>query len=208
MFAALAIPSQMSHAIETNGPIEPEELLAWQLGGVTQEEIRAEANTRGMVSRPEGSVMEALSWMGADAATIKAIQHASGRRPNWELGLKRQPWDVFVKVARERRQNYVDDAKGTLREAIEKQPTNAWMHFVWASMMGREEDWLSAYDESSKGVKFASQSPYIQGQYSYICSRTGLGQPAEIHAKMLALRSKDAVAHSSAGDGPGNGRPL
>lgn len=70
--------------------------------------------------------------MGADAATIKTNQHASGRRPNWELGLKRpQPWDVFVEVARELRQNYVDDAIGTLREAIEKQPNNSWMHFVW-----------------------------------------------------------------------------
>jgi tetratricopeptide (TPR) repeat protein len=69
------------------------------------------------------------------------------------------------------------------------------MHFVLASRMGREEDWLSAYDESSKAVKLAPQSPYIQGQYSYIYSRTGLGQPAEIHArKMLGLRPKDAVA--------------
>jgi hypothetical protein len=46
MFAVLAIPSQLIHAIETNRPIEPEELLARQLGGVTQEEIRAEVNTR------------------------------------------------------------------------------------------------------------------------------------------------------------------
>jgi tetratricopeptide (TPR) repeat protein len=168
---------------------------------VTQEEIRAEVNTRGMAPRPEESVMEALSWTGADAATIKAIQHASGRRPNSERGLKRpQPWDVLVEVARELRQNAVDEAIGTLREAIEKQLNNAWMHFVLASLMGREEDWLSAYDESSKAVRFAPQSPYIQGQYSYVCSRTGLGQPAEIHArKMLALRPKDAVAHHALG---------
>jgi hypothetical protein len=82
MFAVLAIPSQMNPAIETNRPIQPEELFAWQLGGVTQEEIRAEVNTRGMASRPEESVMEALGWTGADAATIKAVQRASGRRPN------------------------------------------------------------------------------------------------------------------------------
>jgi tetratricopeptide (TPR) repeat protein len=159
----------------------------------------SEHETDGVASRGIGE--EALSWTGADAATIKAIQHAIGRRPNWELGLKRpQPWDVFVEVARELRQNYVDGAIGTLREAVERQPNNARMHFVLASLMGREEDWLSAYDESSKAVKFASQSPYIQGQYSYICSRAGLGQPAEILArKMLALRPKDSVAHHALG---------
>jgi hypothetical protein len=116
MFAVLAIPSQMNPAIETNGPVEPEEALGWQLAEVTQEENRAEVNTRRMASRPDESLTEALGWMGAEAATIKAIQHASGRRPNWELGLKRpQPWDVFVEVARDLRQNYVDDAIGTLR---------------------------------------------------------------------------------------------
>jgi tetratricopeptide (TPR) repeat protein len=138
---------------------------------VTQEEIRAEANTRGMASRPEESVM-----------------------------LKRPPpWDVFVEVARELRQDCVDDVIGTLREVIETQPNNAWMHFVLGSLTGRE-GWLSAYDESSKVVKFAPQSPYIQGQHLYICSRARLGQPAETHArKMLALRPKDPVAHHALG---------
>lgn len=108
--------------------------------------------------------MKALSWMGADAATIKAIQHASRRRLNCEPGLKRpQPWDVFVEVARDLRQNYVDDAIGALREAIEEQPNNAWMHVVLASLMSREADWHSAYDESSKAVKFAPQSPLYPG---------------------------------------------
>lgn len=74
MFAVLAIPLHMNHSIETSGPIEPEELLAWQLGGVTPEGIPTEVNTRGMASRPEESVMEALSWTGADATTIRAIQ--------------------------------------------------------------------------------------------------------------------------------------
>jgi predicted Zn-dependent protease len=167
-----AIPSHLNHAIETNRPIKPEELLAWQLGGVTQEEIRAEVNTRGMASRPEESVML--------------------KRP--------RPWDVFVEVARELRQDCVDDVIGTLREVIEKQPKNAWMHFVLASLTGREEGWLSAYDESSKVVKFAPQSPYIQRQHFYICSRARLGQPAETHArKMLALRPKDPVAHHAVG---------
>jgi tetratricopeptide (TPR) repeat protein len=115
--------------------------------------------------------------------------------------LKRpQPWDVFVEVARDLRQNYMHDAIGTLRETIEKQPNNAWMHFVLASLMDREEDWLSAYDQSSKAVKFALQSSYIQGQHSYICSRARLGQPAETHPrKMLVLRPKDPVAHHALG---------
>jgi hypothetical protein len=54
----------MNPAIETNGPVEPEEVLGWQLAGVTQEEIRAEVNTTRMASRPDESLMEPLGWMG------------------------------------------------------------------------------------------------------------------------------------------------
>lgn len=85
IFAVLAIPSRMNRAIETNRPIEPEELLAWQLAGVTQEEIRAEVNARGIASRPAESVMEALSW-GPMRRRSRPISTpaAEGRTGSWD----------------------------------------------------------------------------------------------------------------------------
>jgi hypothetical protein len=74
----------MNPAIETNGPVEPGEVLGWQLAGVTQEEIRAEVNTRRMASRPDESLMEALGWMGGRRGDDQG--HSARQRPKAKLG--------------------------------------------------------------------------------------------------------------------------
>jgi len=54
LFAALSIPPQQSSPPpEVTGPVAPEQVLAWQLEGLTQEEIRDEVRKRGLTEYPE-----------------------------------------------------------------------------------------------------------------------------------------------------------
>ena len=49
LFAALAIPPQQINVTsEMNSPVVPDQVLAWQLEGLTQEEIQDEVEGRGL----------------------------------------------------------------------------------------------------------------------------------------------------------------
>jgi hypothetical protein len=78
LFAALAFPAQQTTTPpEANGPVQPEQVLVWQLEGLTQEEIREEIGSRGLTEAPEPPLLNALSAVGADAETIQADFHQS-----------------------------------------------------------------------------------------------------------------------------------
>lgn len=56
LFAALPLPLPLPQnrvALDVNVPIVPEQLLAWQLEGVSQEETREEVRSRGLTEYPE-----------------------------------------------------------------------------------------------------------------------------------------------------------
>ena len=73
---------------EEEGPVEPEQVLAWQLEGLTQEQIREEVNAHGLDRYPDIAFLSAPSAAGANTETIRAVQHAPGPRRRWGLALR------------------------------------------------------------------------------------------------------------------------
>jgi hypothetical protein len=54
LLAALTIPPQQHPtSTEAKRPVAPEQVLAWQLQGLTQEEIREEVSTHGLTTYPD-----------------------------------------------------------------------------------------------------------------------------------------------------------
>jgi len=77
LFAALAFPPQQeSFNAEKNAPVAPEKVLAWQLEGLAEEEIREEVKRRGLTECAEESLLNALSEARADVETVQVVRHA------------------------------------------------------------------------------------------------------------------------------------
>jgi hypothetical protein len=80
LFAALSFPpAQMGASGEGNAPVAPEQVLAWQMEGLTQEEIREQVGVRGLTEYPEIALLSALSAAGADQESVRAIQATKGQ---------------------------------------------------------------------------------------------------------------------------------
>lgn len=66
---------------------------------LTQEEIREEVSAHGLTTYPDIALLSALSAAGADAETIRAMQHAPGPRSRWGLALKvPKPTDYLYEI--------------------------------------------------------------------------------------------------------------
>jgi hypothetical protein len=87
LLTALSFPQPQRNVAEevTPAPVAPEQVLAWQMEGLTQEEIREEVRTRGLTEYPEIAVLSALTAMGADEETIRAIRTTKAPRKIWSL---------------------------------------------------------------------------------------------------------------------------
>jgi len=81
LFAALSFPQSPGNAsAEGNAPVAPEQLLAWQLEGLAQEEIREEVHVRGLTEFPETALLSALSAAGADGETVRVMRATKAPR--------------------------------------------------------------------------------------------------------------------------------
>jgi len=198
LLAALVFPpEQISAPPEANGPIQPEQVLAWQLEGLTQEEIREEVSSRGLTEHPEEPLVNALSAAGADAETIREVRQAKAPRIIWKLGLRLpSPTDYLYEVAGAILWNDREAALLTLQNEAEKQPRNPEVRLIHAHLLRIEEDWITAYGEATEAVALAPQSPYAHALRSTICYHSHLPECAVGEANLFVkLRPQDAAAY-------------
>jgi Flp pilus assembly protein TadD len=201
MLVLLGISPQSKAIPPQSSAVTSEQLLAWQLAGLTREELLAELETRGLQSRPSDDTMDALTPAGAEPATIKAIERASQAANIWQLRWKPSATVLLLQeVAHQIYENEREAAEAMLREELRKRPGNAELHLVLAHLLCEDEYWVEAYAEARQAVALAPLSPYARGQLSFICSRARLGGSASKHAReMLELRPHDAVAYGLLG---------
>jgi hypothetical protein len=88
LFAALTFPPQENLSRSpVKTPVQPEQVLAWQLEGLRQEEIREEVSARGLTNYPEIAFLSALSAaradLGGQALTRSEWTQVENRRPLW-----------------------------------------------------------------------------------------------------------------------------
>jgi tetratricopeptide (TPR) repeat protein len=202
LLAALAFPPRQSTAQpHTSPPVEPEQVLAWQLEGLAQEEIREEVSARGLTEYPEIALLSALSAVGADAETIRVVQHAKGPRARWKLALKLpKPSDYLYEVAGALLWHDWEHALLTMQNAITAQPRDPDVHLVYAHLLSAVGDWIAAYGAATKAVALVPDWPYAHALRSTICYHSQIPQCAlREAAAFLKLRPHDAVAYVALG---------
>jgi Flp pilus assembly protein TadD len=198
LFAALAFPPQQgSTPQELQAPIAPEKVLAWQLEGLTQEEIREEVNRRGLTECAEQPLLNALSAARADVETVRTVQHAKAPCTVWKLDLRLpRPTDYLYEVAGAIQWSDWGRALGTMQTEISKQPRDADVHMIYAHLLSLAGDWIAACAEVSEAVALARQWPYPHAQRSTICYHSALTECAVREAVVFVkLRPQDAFAY-------------
>lgn len=198
LFAALAFPPQQSATIPTADlAVAPEKALAWQLEGLTQEEIREEMERRGLTACAERPLLNALSAARAEAETVRAVKHAKASCRAWGLDLQLpRPTDYLYEVANAILRGDGDRALETMRAEVNRQPGDPDVHLLYAHLLSLSEDWITAYAEATEAVSLVPLSPYAHAQRSTICYHSALIECAVREALIFArLRPQDAVAH-------------
>jgi tetratricopeptide (TPR) repeat protein len=200
MLAALAIPLDGDRA-EIGRAIPPAQVLAWQLEGVSQEEIQEEVNRRGLTECPEDSLVNTLNSAGANAETIRVMSHCKTPGRNW----KQVSWlpaaaDDLGEIAFHLQGKDLDSAIRAAQDQLAKQPRSADLHLILAHLLSLDEDWIRAYGEASQAVALDPRSPYAHGLRSMICYQSQLTECAVREAKFfVTLRPRDATAYIALG---------
>jgi tetratricopeptide (TPR) repeat protein len=198
LFAMLAIPAPQSNAnTEVRAPVAPEEVLAWQLEGLTQEEIREEVSRRGLTECAEASLLSALSAAGANEETVRTVRHAKARCTVWKLDLRLpRSTDYLYEMAGAVMWSNWDYARQTMEAEVSKQPRDAGGRLIYAHLLSRSEDWITAYGEATEAVALAPQWPYAHALRSTICYRSALMECALREAGVfIKMRPEDAWAY-------------
>jgi len=198
LFTVLTIsPQQNFTTNEEKTPVAPEQVLAWQLEGLTQEEIREEVSSHGLTTYPDIPFLSALSAAGADAETIRTVQHAPGPRYRWGLALRLpKPTDYLYEVAGSILWNDWEQAILTAQRESQRQPNDPNVQLVYAHVLSVTEDWIAAFDAATRAVKLAPESPYAHAVRSAVCYHSHLPECAlREAAAFVELRPMDAAAY-------------
>jgi tetratricopeptide (TPR) repeat protein len=198
LLVALAIPPQQGNKTpETNTAVAPEQVLAWQLEGLTQEEIREEVERRGLTQCADQPLLNALSAARADAETVRVVRHAKAPCTIWKLGLRLPgPTDYLYEVAGAILWSDWEHALQTMQIEVSKQPSNPDVRLIYAHFLRMSEDWIMAYGEATEAVALAPQSPYAHGLRSTICYHSHLPECAVREAtEFVKMRPQDAAAY-------------
>jgi tetratricopeptide (TPR) repeat protein len=172
-------------------------VLAWQLEGLTQEEIREEVQKRGLTEYPEVALLSALAAAGANPETIRALRQTKAPRKIWKLGLRLpSPTDYLYEIAGAILWNDRESALLTIQNEADKQPRNPNVHLIYAHLASIQEDWIQAYGEATAAVKLVPDSPYAHGLRSTVCYHAQLSACAAREAGIFVkLRPEDAGAY-------------
>ena len=170
-------------------------MLAWQLEGLTQDEIHEEVANHGLTESPEAPLPNALSAAGADAETIEAVRHAKAPHTLRKLGLRwPRPTDYLDKAVGVILWQDWGSALQTMQADVEKQPRDPDARLIYAHFLRMAEDWIAAYSEATQAAAFAPQPPYALR--STICYHSQLPGCALREANFFVkLHPQDAAAY-------------
>ena len=201
LFVVLALPAPQGDASLEENRVVPEQVLAWQLQGLTQEEIRDEVSHRGLTECPDQALLNALAAAGSDAETIGVVRSAKAPCTVWKLGLRLpRSTDYLYELAAAVMWKDWGHALGTIQRETTRHPRNADAHSIYAHLLGLSRDWIMAYGEATEAARLAPESPYEHEQRSAICYHSRLTECA-VHEALLFVKARpgDAFAHITLG---------
>lgn len=198
LLAALAVSiPQSNNNLERTAPVAPEQVLAWQLEGLTQEEIREEVGRRGLTQCADDALLNALAGTRAEAETVRAVKQAKAPCTVWKLGLRLpHETDYLYEAAGAIQWSDWGYALQVMQAEASKQPGNADVRLIYAHMLRMVEDWIAAYGEASAAVELEPQSPYAHALRSTICYHARLVECAAREAAIFVkMKPADAAAY-------------
>jgi len=198
LFAAFAAPNPQSVSEpQANLRVAPEQVLIWQLQGLTQEEIRDEVARRGLLQCADEALLNTLVVAGVDAETVRAVKQSKAPCSVWKLGLRLpRDSDYLYEITQATRWGDWDYALQLIQIEASKHPRNADVRLIYAHFLEMAEDWITAYGEASAVVELAPALPYAHALRSTICYHSRLAECAAREATVfLKMRPADAAAY-------------
>lgn len=198
LLAALTFsPQQNITKPETKEPIAPEQVLAWQLEGLTQEEIQEEVKAHGLTECPEPALLSALAAAKTDVQTVELVRHTKAPRKLLKLDLRLpKPTDYLYEMAGAVLWNDWAHAMQTIQVEASKQPKNPGVRLIYAHILTMSGDLILAYGEATAAERLNPGSPYAHAQRSTICHHAGLTECAIHEAlRFQETRGEDASAY-------------
>jgi tetratricopeptide (TPR) repeat protein len=198
LLAVLGFPPQQDSAkAESKQPVAPEQVLAWQLEGLTQEEIQEEVKAHGLSECADAPLLNALAAARADAQTVEVVRHSKAPCKLLKLDLRLpKPTDYLYEMAGAMLWNDGQHAMQTIETEASKQPQNPDVRLIYAHVLSMSGDLILAYEEATAAERLNPRWPYTHAQRSTICYRAGLTACAIHEAlRFREMREADASAY-------------
>jgi len=198
LLAALAFPPQQdSPKPETKEAVAPEQVLAWQLEGLTQEEIQEEVKARGLTECAEAALLSALAAVRTDAQTVELVRHTKAPCKLLKLDLRLpKPTDYLYEMAGAMLWNNWPHALQTMQMEVSNQPENPDVRLIYAHILRMSGDLILAYEQATAAERLNPGSPYPHAERSTICYHAGLTECAIHEAlRFQEMRGEDASAY-------------
>jgi tetratricopeptide (TPR) repeat protein len=200
LLAALAVPPQQipeKTNPEVKLPVAPEQVLAWRLEGLTQDEIREEVKDHGLTECAEPALLSALAATRTDEQTVELVRHTKAPCKLWKLDLRLpKPTDYLYELAGAMEWNDWGHALQTIQMEAQNQPGNADVRLIYAHMLSQAGDYILAFDEATAAERLNPSSPYTHGQRSTICYHARLTECAVHEAlRFIDMEGEDASAY-------------
>ena len=198
LLAALAFPPQQNNPkAETKEPVAPEQVLAWQLEGLTQEEIQEEVKAHGLTECAEAALLSALAAVRTDAQTVELVRHTKAPCKLLKLDLRLpKPTDYLYEMAGAMLWNNWPHALQTMQMEVSNQPQNPDVRLIYAHILRMSGNFILAYEQATAAEQLNPGSPYPHAERSTICYHASLTECAIHEAlRFQEMRGEDASAY-------------
>jgi tetratricopeptide (TPR) repeat protein len=193
--AAVAIPGA------SEGAISAEQLLAWVVGGISEDHAKVRLETRGIAFQPDIVYLDLMKSVGASQELQDLLLRAV--KPAGAVPGTSGDSPAFGKLAAGARAlgaKNDEAARGAVITAVKLEPNNADLEFALGGIYRYAEDWeqaARAYHEATH-IEPAFMEAHLA--LSYACYRVEDADCAQSEAKLVLEKfPNDAEAHKDLG---------
>lgn len=182
-------------------PISAKQLLAWVVGGMSPDHVKAQVEKHGIAFQPDNSYLDLLKSAGAAPEILGFLAQAKqspGAAPaSSENDLALQKLVAGAKALGTKN----DEAAGkALVAAVQLEPNNADLAFALGGVFKRDEDWEHAAQAYHQATHLSIDFLEAHLALAYACYRLDDAQCAEAESKLVLQRlPNDAEAHKDLG---------
>jgi tetratricopeptide (TPR) repeat protein len=177
--------------------ISQQQLLAWAIGGMTEEHLLAQIKQRGIESYDD-NLLTALHSSGTADSVLSKIREnkLTTRAP----GQGSATLLLLLKAAKSVERDDNKLAYENVLQALKVDPKNADLHYAAAGILRKVEDWEDAATEYRLATQLAPEFADAYQGLAYMYYRMGEGNRAVLAAKQaLKLQPNDSDGHKTMG---------